>query len=364
MKNASVRAIPEEYKRAAPAERRGTIREAAYTVRNYIHSSRQLATDRNIDSGEAGRETIEGAAIRKTCKIYVPAGYDENDSHTRYDTLYLLHGVGGDENEWLHGSGTADGSFVLAHILDNLIANGDIEPLIVVFPNGRSAHDWEDRTFNAAGTHMLGFYYFDYEFRYDLIPFIEANYRTYADIRDTSPEGIESNRKHRAVAGLSMGGMQSLNLILGGYRCDAAEFAGAPSGWKNGLAPTVRAPGMADLFAYVGAFSNAPTSSAGHVLGSGLASSGRKLELLYMTCGDEDGIAVGSYAGSIEGLAEAAGDSLGDFYQILLTGGNHDFQVWNHGAYNFVRLAFGNAVEPGKRSRVELVLDIGSSERH
>ncbi|MRH45180.1 esterase, partial [Aquibacillus halophilus] len=104
----------------------------------------------------------------------------------KYNVLYLLHGVGGNHNEWLTGSGEADGNYVICNILDNLIANGDINPVIVVFPNGRSSHDWTDQSFNSEGTNMLGFYYFDYELRYDLVPFIESTYNTYANIEDTS----------------------------------------------------------------------------------------------------------------------------------------------------------------------------------
>ena len=131
-------------------------------------------TNQNISSQEVGRETVEGAAIIKKCNVYLPVGYNEDDKDTKYNVLYLLHGVGGNRYEWLDGSGNVDGNFVICNIFDNLIANGDIDPLIIVFPDGRSAHDWTDDSFNAEGTNMLGFYYFDYELRYDLIPFIES----------------------------------------------------------------------------------------------------------------------------------------------------------------------------------------------
>src|SRR5690606_36419557 len=104
----------------------------------------------------------------------------------------------------------------------------------------------------------------------------------------TSPEAVEYSRMYRAVAGRSMGGMQVLNLILGGYRCDSAAVVGKTSDWSNRLATTVPAVGMTDLFAYVGAFSNAPTSSHGKILGSSISLSVNRLKLLYMTCGDAD----------------------------------------------------------------------------
>ncbi|TFE27488.1 alpha/beta hydrolase [Cohnella luojiensis] len=340
MKNAGVTAVPASYRRAVRKELQGSVHEVSYPVSHYINASRQLVTDRKADPEEAGRETVRANAITKACNLYLPPGYDAKDMDARYNVLYLLHGVGGDHNEWLFGNGNSDGRYLLCNLFDNLIANGDIDPLIIVFPNGRSAHDWSDRAFRPPGTNMLGFYYFDYELRYDLIPYIESKYPTCANIMDTSSEGIQYNRMHRAIAGLSMGGMQALNLILGGFRCDSAEYAETESPWQNGLAETVQAPGMSDLFAYVGAFSNAPTSSAGKALGTRMALCGHRLHLLYTTCGDADEVAIHSYRASIEGLADSAKEVLGDYYQILIKDGLHDFDVWNNGVYNFIRLAF------------------------
>lgn len=340
MGNIKITTIPEEYKRAVPEEFQGKIKEISYTVGNYINSSRQLVTNQAISSEEAGRETVQGEPIVKKCNVYLPAGYEENDKDRKYNVLYLLHGVGGSRFEWLKGGGWIDGNYAICNILDNLIMNGEIEPLIVVFPEGRSSHDWVDNSFSVDRTNILGFYYFDYELRYDLIPFIESNFNTYADIADKSPEAIEYNRKHRAIAGLSMGGMQALNLTFGGYRHDSTEYTGTSSFFNNGLAQTVKAPGMQDLFAYVGAFSNAPTSSPGDVLGSGIEEAEYPIDLLYITCGDNDGIAIMSYEMAVKDLLETAGKNLKSYYQVLIRGGGHDFAVWNHGAYNFLRLLF------------------------
>lgn len=348
MTSRKVTEVPAAYLTPVEEELQGTVQEVSYKVSNYINASRQLVTDWNIDIGEAGRDTAIDDAIVKKCNVYLPAGYNPDNTAVKYNVLYLLHGVGGDQFEWLSGSGKVDDRYIICNIFDRLIADGEIDPLIVVFPNGRSAHDWTDSSFNAEGTNLLGFYYFDYELRYDLIPFIESTYNTYADITDTSPEGILYNRSHRAIAGLSMGGMQALNLIVGGYRHDSTRYTGTTSSWKNGLDKTVPAPGMTDLFAYVGAFSNAPTSSEGRILGANLASSGHKLHLLYMTCGDADGVAIGSYAKALEGLIEQAGDVLGHSYQIVMKDCNHDFKVWNNGAYNFGRLIFNHCDEQVK----------------
>jgi len=335
-----IQGVPSAYKQPLAKELRGKLIEYGYKANNYINKDRQLVTNQGITSEEAGRETVEGTPITKRVYVYLPPGYNAEDKETKYNVLYLLHGVGGSRFEWLYGSGQINGTFSICNIFDNLIANGEIEPMIVVFPEGRSAVDWQSTEFTSEKTNVLGFYYFDYELRYDLIPWIESTFNTYANIADTSPEAIEYNRKHRAIAGLSMGGMQALNLTFGGYRFDSGKYTNTPGMPGNGLAQTVKTPGMQDLFAYVGAFSNAPTSSEGRVLGAGIAASEYPMELVYITCGDADGIAMSSFRGSTNGLLNAADGKIKNYYQIVLKGGGHDFNVWNNGAYNFARLIF------------------------
>lgn len=339
-----VTAIPENYKQVAEKNVQGTTVDVSYNVGNYINEARQFVTTADISAEEAGRETVKGGSITKNCIIYLPAGYDSGDKSKKYNVLYLLHGVGGNRFEWLNG-GQIDGRHVIYNIFDNLIANGDIEPLIVVLPEGRSSCDWDNSGFSAERTNILGFYYFDYELRYDLIPFMESQYNTYND------------RRHRAIAGLSMGGMQSLNLVLGGQRHDHSSVTGGTGGRGNGLSPTVKIPGMLDLFAYVGAFSNAPTSSVGSILGESIAASGNKVDLLYMTCGDADGIAIRPYKGALEGLLESAGDNIRELYRVIMTARGHDFSVWNNGAYNFARLAFREAASDSKQNITDVTLD-------
>src|SRR5690554_4873592 len=336
--------IPEDYRKPLKEVGQiGRLVQVYYDVYNYINEDRQLVSNQNISPEEAGREVVTGDPIEKRFQIYLPPGYRDEDKETKYDVLYLLHGVGGTSYEWPNGA-TYLGTYVICNLLDHLILNGEIEPVIVVFPEGRSSHDWKDTSFSADKTNILGFYYLDYELRYDLIPYVEANFNTKADISDRSPEGIAKNRKHRAIGGLSMGGMQTLNLIIGGYRSDFGSFAGAPGNPGNGLAGTVKAPGMLDLFAHVASFSPAPTSSDGRTLGESIAASPYKIDLLYLTCGDADGTSLHAYNSAIDGLRETAGDKIGAFYQVTMERRGHDFSVWNNGAYNFLRLSFGRTL--------------------
>lgn len=129
--------------------------------------------------------------------VYLPAGY-ETSGDRRYPVLYLLHGMGGDENAWSElGRAT--------QILDNLIAQGKAEPMIVVMPNGNAALQ------SAPGESPLGLTVpttdlpktmdgsFETHFP-ELVKFIDSTYRTQAD------------KKGRAIAGLSMGGFHSMQI--------------------------------------------------------------------------------------------------------------------------------------------------------
>ena len=130
--------------------------------------------------------------------IYTPAGYENNEKE--YPVLYLLHGVGGDEEAWL-GSGRE------SQIMDNLIAQGNAEPMIVVMTNGNVSQEaapgkgsdgFVKPTFMLPNT-MDG--KFEETF-IDVMKFVENNYRTI----DT--------KEGRAIAGLSMGGFHTANISL------------------------------------------------------------------------------------------------------------------------------------------------------
>lgn len=131
--------------------------------------------------------------VNRKALVYTPPGYTKKK---KYPVLYLLHGIGGDEKEWLkHGQPQV--------ILDNLYADKKLEPMIVVLPNGRAMKD--DRAvgnvFDSAK--VKAFSTFERDLLSDLIPYVE---RSFPVIKD---------REHRALAGLSMGGGQSLNFGLG-----------------------------------------------------------------------------------------------------------------------------------------------------
>jgi len=129
---------------------------------------------------------------RRKAQVYLPCGYS---SGKRYPVLYLLHGIGGNEYEWT--------DYVKAQaIIDNLIATGRAVPMIVVLPNGRAMVDDRPPANPFNPENVKAFANFEPDLFGCLIPAVQARYSTLGD------------REHRALAGLSMGGGQTLNFGL------------------------------------------------------------------------------------------------------------------------------------------------------
>ena len=137
-----------------------------------------------------------GLGMDRRITIYTPPGYETGKE--KYPVLYLLHGAGGDEEAWITLGRTAQ-------IMDNLIAQKKVKPMIVVMPNGNVIQD------AAPGEGRDGFYKPQfmvpktmdgtYEANFmDIIKFVESNYR------------VKAEKANRAVAGLSMGGFHSLHI--------------------------------------------------------------------------------------------------------------------------------------------------------
>lgn len=137
-----------------------------------------------------------GNEMERRITIYTPPGYET--SKEKYPILYLLHGMGGDEEAWIALGRTSQ-------ILDNLIAQGKAKPMIVVMTNGNVAQE------AAPGESSLGFYKPTMQLPNtmdgkmeetfpDVIKFVENNYR------------VKANKANRAIAGLSMGGFHSLHI--------------------------------------------------------------------------------------------------------------------------------------------------------
>ncbi len=224
-------------------------------------------------------------ANRKT-RIYLPPGYTKDST---YNVLYLLHGIGGDINEWYdQGSPNV--------ILDNLYHNKKIAPMIVVLPNGRAMADDSPGSNIFAEDKVAGFANFEFELLKDLIPFIESTY------------SVKPGREARAIAGLSMGGGQSLNF---------------------GLAHL-------DTFAWIGAFSPAPNTKQANTLIPELSDTSL-ISGLWISCGSADGLIFVSQ-NTHNFLLEK---NIKHYYKIEPEKG-HDWSVWKPGLYYFAQRIFGS----------------------
>jgi enterochelin esterase-like enzyme len=235
----------------------------------------------NIDTITYESKTVE---TKRRALIYTPPGYSKKKA---YPVLYLLHGIGGDEKEWLNGGSPQV-------ILDNLYADGKAVPMIIVMPNGRAMKDDRATGNIMAPDKVQAFATFEKDLLNDLIPYIEKNFSVLKD------------REHRAIAGLSMGGGQSLNFGLGHL----------------------------DLFAWVGGFSAAPNTKLPQELLPDPDAARQKLKLLFISCGASDGLI--NFSKRTHDYFEK--NNVSHIY--FIEPGVHDFKVWKNGLFMFSQLIF------------------------
>lgn len=234
--------------------------------------------------------------------VYLPPGYDENQS-TRYPVLYLQHGGGEDETGWVR-QGHAN------FIMDNLIASGEAKPMIIVMANGYARRAQPEPVASTEGEgRWRGFQQMLSAFEDDvtqaLIPFVDRTFRTIPD------------REHRAMAGLSMGGMQTFHVAL------------------NNL----------DQFSYVGGFSGASLPGGGEfnpqeAYGGAMADPAafaEKVKVLYVGIGtaEPEGMRQGIH-NLHNALANAGIDHV--FYES--PGTDHEWQTWRRNLHHFAPMLF------------------------
>ena len=215
--------------------------------------------------------------------VWLPPSFSEEN---RYPVMFLLHGIGGDEYEWLRG-GQAN------VILDNLYAQNRMVPMIVVMPNGR-ATIYEGAVGVEVPERQDAFATFEFDLLNDLIPYMEANFPVYTD------------RYHRAITGLSMGAGQALNFGLGNM----------------------------DTFAWVGGFSPAPNVRQPAAL---LPNPQRalELELLYISNGGDSNL-----LGNATRTSNFLNEHNIPHVMRVTPGGVHDFVEWRANLYRFSQMLF------------------------
>jgi enterochelin esterase-like enzyme len=229
---------------------------------------------------------------QRRCFVYTPPAYDK-DPNKRFPVLYLLHGYNENETGWSHQG--CDGL-----IMDNLIAEGKVTPFIIVMENGgitarpgfvpRGATP-AGAPPRAGGRGLFDFSAFEHDLIEDVIPFVDANFRTVAD------------QPHRALAGLSMGGMQTRAI----------------------------APAHLDTFSHIGIFSGG--SIATNEI-KDLAAFKQKVKVVFVSYGSRENGAAGK--ADVAALKAAGVNSV--FYESPNTA--HEWQTWRRSLHEFAPLLF------------------------
>ena len=247
-----------------------------------------------IERGKLERVDYDSKTVgaKRWMQVYTPPGYSKGK---KYPVLYLLHGIGGNEREeWANGG-------VPHMILDNLIADKKIEPMILVLPNGNATTNRAGAAEPGGSGGRRGFgdltgwgKPFENDLIKDIIPFMESHY------------SVKAERESRALAGLSMGGGQSLNIGLANL----------------------------DTFAWIGGFSSAPNTNPPEQLVPDPGKATKQLKLLYISCGNKDGL-IRISQGVHAYLKER---NVPHIWHV--DDHAHDFQHWKKGLYNFAQFIF------------------------
>jgi enterochelin esterase family protein len=253
-----------------------------------------------VPHGEIRTDWYDSKSLQSTRRltVYTPPGYNR-DTKVRYPTLYLLHGANADETAWTR----------LGHvnaILDNLLAAGKIKPLVVVMPFGYGAPPGAEPSAagslapgpSAPGGMSRNTASFSRDLLEDAIPFVESHYR------------VSTGREQRAIAGLSMGGGESLEIGLNHLE----RFA-----YVGGFSAAVRPNDFAQTFA---------------ALAAGTPDANRKLRLLWIGCGTDDSLFAANESFSIF----LDGAKIQHTFQK--SDGAHTWMVWRRYLRDFAPLLF------------------------
>ena len=219
--------------------------------------------------------------------VYVPAEYAAHPEK-RYPVLYLRHGGGDAEWSW-----TRDGR--AAVILDNLIAEGKAEPMLIVMTNGLTDGSW------AGGSTVEGMQLLEKELLEDVIPMIESRYRTLSD------------REHRAIAGLSMGGGQAY--VMGLRNMDKFSYVGQ-------FSAGIFSDGSFDYEKYMPGIIAHPEEI------------NQQLQLLWIACGTKDP----RYSGHQDFVKDLA--ARGVKFEFHDAPYGHEWQFWRLQLYGFAQQLF------------------------
>ena len=245
-------------------------------------------------AGEVFLETFRSQALGRDYKytVYLPDSYQKDDK--KYPILYLLHGAGGDENEWLAKGG-------LRETMDAMIARKLIKPMVVIMP-GHTAAWWVDGAKEKGETALVK----------EVMPHAEAKYR------------IDAVRGNRLIAGLSAGGFGALNLMMKFPQMFAATALLSPAVYDP-VPPNNSSGVRQPPFQKDGKFDAELWKSLNYVSHiEGYKKSG-VIVPLYINSGDHDVFSIAFHAAT---LFERLRFHQPDAIEFRVVNGDHEWMVW------------------------------------
>ena len=253
-----------------------------------------LAFSATAFAGEVFLETFRSQALGRDYKytVYLPDSYQKDDK--KYPILYLLHGAGGDENEWLAKGG-------LRETMDAMIARKLIKPMVVVMP-GHTAAWWVDGAKEKGETALVK----------EVMPHAEAKYR------------IDAVRSNRLIAGLSAGGFGALNLIMKYPQMFAASAILSPAVYDP-VPPSHSSGVRQPPFQKDGKFDAELWKSLNYVSHIEAYKKSGVIVPLYINTGDHDTFSIAFHAAT---LFERLRFHQPDAIELRIVNGDHEWMVW------------------------------------
>lgn len=290
MRNVTLSTVPGGY--YDEADHQGTLEAFAYNTRDYVG---------------------DGGAVVREATVYLPYGYDQNDTQTRYDILYLQHGAYGDERTWMYEYGDS-----FKNMIDHMIEDGSIPPLIIVMPYLPSGNSWYHDTTPI---------FYSGEIHDDLMPAVESHYHTYA--KDVTDAGFAASRSHRAFGGFSAGSTTTWRVFLEGL--DRFEYFMPMSGGLTLGGDGSSCDADAEALAQAAA-------ASGH---------GKREYFVFAATGTRD-LAYQGLSAQIESMKSQTGAfdftqtgfADGNLMYYTVDGNRHDYQYTYEYVYNALRCLF------------------------
>ena len=241
---------------------------------------------KNVPHGAVTRELYYSSVTGQyeSCLVYTPPGYQKENRE--YPVLYLQHGGGENENCWVYQG-------KIHNTMDNLLAEKKAEPMLIVMNNNMVQMPAEN------GARKIDFAAFEEMLLKDCIPFIEGKYRVKAD------------KWNRAVAGLSMGSLQSGEIIM--RHMDLFAYAGLFTGFLYPFRPV--------------------EENDFHVLDDA-ETFNREVKVFFRAMGDQE-VSIPLFGKEREICAERGVHTIEKIYP-----GGHEWRVWRNSAHDFLQLIF------------------------